>query len=461
MPIAFPPDLMVSVSGFRGIVGAPLTPELVTSLAAGFGAFLRDTQGPLPVLLGRDSRTSGPMLASSAAAGLQSVGCDVVDLGMVPTPTLLLAVEDMKAGGGIAVTASHNPGEWNALKFASAEGMFLDAESMASFQDYILTRDPARADWRSVGSWKSNSGAVDRHLERILRLKFLDLPALKLRRFRVALDCVNGAGGVIMPQLLEALGCEVVGIHTEPHGRFSRDPEPTAENLAELGEAVRRSGADLGLAVDPDVDRLSLVDEKGVPPGEDLTLALASATVLRKQPGVVVTNLSTSQVVEDVARALGGTVVRAPVGEINVARRMQREGAVVGGEGNGGVILPSLHFTRDAPLGAALILQHLLEAGGSLGEAIGTWPSYVIKKKKVSFPREALPGAYQALGDDLAPPDRDGSDGLRMSWPEERVWLHVRPSGTEPVIRLIAEGPTRQEVEALLGRAEEILDGVA
>ncbi|MCJ7630564.1 MAG: phosphoglucosamine mutase [Longimicrobiales bacterium] len=461
MPIVFPPELMVSVSGFRGKVGLPLTPELVTSLAAGFGAFLRKTQGGTTVFLGRDSRTSGPMLARSAAAGLQSVGCDVVDLGMVPTPTLLLSVEEKGATGGICVTASHNPAEWNALKFASAEGMFLDAESMGQFQEFLQTEEPARAKWDEIGSVRSDSGAVDRHMERILTLPFLDVPALKLRSFRVALDCVNGAGGVIMPQLLQALGCQVIGIHTEPHGRFPRDPEPTATNLAGLGDAVRAAGADLGMAVDPDVDRLALVDGEGVPLGEDLTLALASAVVLGRNPGVVVTNLSTSQVVEDVARSFGGSVLRAPVGEINVARKMQDAGAVVGGEGNGGVILPSLHFTRDAPLGAALVLQHLLDQGSGLRAAASRWPTYTIRKQKIAFSREALTGAYEALLSDLSPPDRDETDGLRLTWPEERVWLHVRPSGTEPVVRLIAEAPSEKEVDALMTRAFEILDGVA
>ena len=264
-----------------------------------------------------------------------------------------------------------------------------------------------------------------------------------------------------MPQLLQALGCQVIGIHTEPHGRFPRDPEPTARNLAGLGDAVRAAGADLGMAVDPDVDRLALVDGEGVPLGEDLTLALASAVVLERNPGVVVTNLSTSQVVEDVARSFGGSVLRAPVGEINVARKMQDAGAVVGGEGNGGVILPSLHFTRDAPLGAALVLQHLLDQGSGLRAAADRWPTYAIRKRKITFSREALTGAYEALLSDLSPPDRDVTDGLRMTWPEERVWLHVRPSGTEPVVRLIAEAPSEKEVDALLARAFEILDGVA
>jgi phosphomannomutase len=400
------------------------------------------------------------MLARSVVAGLQSVGCDVVDLGMVPTPTLLLAVREAGAAGGIGVTASHNPGEWNAMKFSSGEGIFLDAEVMASFQDYLLTRDPVRASWDRIGVVRSDTGAVDRHLDRILTLPLLDVPALKDRGFRVALDCVNGAGATIMPHLLRALGCEVAGIGMEPNGRFPRDPEPTAANLRGLGDAVRASGADFGFAVDPDVDRLSLVDGDGIPLGEDLTLALASAVVLKRTPGTVVTNLSTSQVVDDVARGYGSTVVRAPVGEINVARRMQAEEAVVGGEGNGGIILPALNYTRDAPLGAALILQHLLDEGIGLREAASRWPTYVIEKRKMSFPREALSEAYDSLAEDFSPPETDRTDGLRMAWPERRTWLHVRPSGTEPVVRLISEGPSEQEALALLTRASEVLAGV-
>jgi phosphomannomutase len=332
---------------------------------------------------------------------------------------------------------------------------------MSAFQDFLRSAEIPRASWQEIGGYRVDSGAVEQHLDRILTLPLLDVPGLKLRGFRVALDCVHGAGGVIIPQLLEALGCEVQGVGIEPHGRFPRDPEPTAENIAGLGEVVRASGADIGMAVDPDVDRLSLMDEEGSALGEELTLALASAAVLKRKPGVVVTNLSSSQVVEDVARAFEGSVVRAPVGEINVARKMQDSGAVVGGEGNGGVILPDLHFTRDAPLAAALVLQHLLDEGVGPREAAKRWPVYAIRKEKRSFPREALVGAYAALRDDLSPPDADDRDGLRMSWPEERIWIHVRPSGTEPVVRLIAEGPTEQEVSALLARASEILDGVA
>ena len=338
MPLIIPDGLVVSVSGLRGRVGDPLTPELVCGLAAAFGAFLRRSAGlgearSGDILIGRDTRPSGPMLSRAAITGLVSVGSDVVDLGVVATPTLMLAVENSDASGGIAVTASHNPAEWNALKFAAPEGTFLDAERMSAFLEFALHEDPPRAAWDELGTVRADDDAAARHLEAILELPQLDLPAVRSRAFKVALDCVRGAGATIMPQLLEALGCELVAINMEMDGRFPRDPEPTAENLGELADLVRRESADIGFAVDPDVDRLSLVNENGTPLGEDLTLALASAVVLRRTPGIVVTNLSTSSIVEDVARAHGSELVRSPVGEINVARRMQSEGAVVGGRG--------------------------------------------------------------------------------------------------------------------------------
>ena len=276
------------------------------------------------------------MFVRAAISGLLSVGCDVVALSVVPTPTLLLAVEDGGGAGGIGITASHNPAEWNALKLVSSEGIFLDADVSARFRKYLTEVDPPRATWDRLGTVREDVDAWPRHLERILGLPHIDVAAIQRARMYVAVDCVRGAGGPPIGNIVHELGCTYTGIGMEPDGRFPRDPEPTAANLAELGRLVRETGARLGLAIDPDVDRLSLVDERGEPVGEDMTLALAAATVLRRTPGTVVTNLSTSQVVDDVARAYGCTVVRAPVGEVNVARRMQAEHAVVGGEGNGG-----------------------------------------------------------------------------------------------------------------------------
>ena len=452
---------MVSVSGVRGRVGAPLTPELIAGLAAAFGAFMRGERGRGPVYVGRDSRTSGPMFLRAVVAGLQSVGVAVIDLGMVPTPTLLLAVRRSDAVGGIGITASHNPAEWNALKLVSGEGVFLDSELSARFRTFLSEQDPERAEWDAIPSVTEDPEAWPRHLEAILALPHLDVPALRARKIKVAIDCVHGAGGPVMVDLLEALGCSVEGIGMQPDGLFPRDPEPTAANLADLGELVRDSGAEIGLAVDPDVDRLALVDETGKALGEDLTLALAAATVLRRTPGPVVTNLSTSQVVEDVARAYGVPLLRAPVGEVNVARRMQAEDAVVGGEGNGGVILPALHDTRDAPLAAGLILQHIVDEGVSASAAAARWPRYAIVKVKVSFPRDALESAFAALEQDLDAEVVDRKDGLRLAWPARGAWLHVRASGTEPVVRLIAEAGEEEAAHALIDRAAKLLGGIA
>jgi phosphomannomutase len=461
MPLHLPDDLMVSVSGLRGRVGEPLTPELVTGVAAAFGTFLQSEGLGSTVCVGRDSRTSGPMFDRAVVAGLMSAGCDVIRLGVVPTPTIMLGIRHHRAAGGIGVTASHNPAEWNALKLATAEGMFLDGEASARFRAFLAEGDPRRAKWDEIGTVKKDDGAVARHIEAILALPQVEVEALRDRNFHVALDCVRGAGGPIMLELLERLGCSVDVIGEVPDGRFPRDPEPTAANLADLGRLVRDTGAEVGIAVDPDVDRLSLVDEDGRALGEDLTLAFATAVALRRRSGPVVTNLSTSQVVDDAAAEVGVGVIRAPVGEINVARRMQAESAVVGGEGNGGVILPDLHHTRDAPVGAAMALQHLLDTSATPSAAAARWPSYVIVKEKVAFPRDALPDAYRALAEDLQGEGEDRSDGLRLAWPSRRAWVHVRPSGTEPIVRVIAEAIGPEEAKQLVARAREVLEGVA
>ncbi len=450
--------LMVSVSGVRGRVGEGLTPEVVAAFASAFAAWARrQAHGAATrIVIGRDSRTSGPMFLRAAVSGLQSVGCDVIDVGLAPTPTTLMAVRHHHAGGGIVITASHNPVEWNALKLASAEGMFLDAEQAAAMRTF-LDGGIRRAGWDALGDVATDAGAVDRHLAAVLRLPYLDIEGLRKRRFRVALDCVHGAGAVLLPRLLESLGCEVIGIGLEPDGRFQREPEPVAANLGALERLVVETGAQLGMATDPDADRLSLVSDKGQAIGEDLTLALATRLVLRHERGSVVANLSTSRVVEDAADEAGVPFVRAAVGEINVARRMQAEGAVIGGEGNGGVILPVVHHTRDAAVAAALILQLLLETQVSLAEHVSRHPSYTIVKAKLPHRGDALEPIYTSLQARLAPPVCDRQDGLWLAWPEERKWVHLRPSGTEPIIRIIAEAPVRQTAEELIEMARVTL----
>ncbi len=447
---------MIGVSGVRGRVGDGLTPEIVAHFAAAFAAYsLRET-GRKVIVLGRDSRVSGLMFSRAVTAALQSVGADVVDIGIAPTPSVQLSVEDLEAAGGLAVTASHNPIEWNALKFIGPDGMFLDAEQGARMRA-LLEADIPRAGWDGLGQYREDAGAIERHLDRIFSIPFLDVELIRSKRFKVALDCVRGAGGSIFPLLLERLGCQVEAINLETDGLFPREPEPVAANLGELEEVVRRSGAHVGFATDPDVDRLSLIGNGGKALGEDYTLALAARLVLRHRPGAVVTNLSTSGLLDDVTNAAGIRLTRAPVGEINVARRMQQENATIGGEGNGGVILPDVHLTRDAPVAAALILQLLAEEDrpiDTIAEEIG---HYEIVKEKVSRPSGSLEDAYQALTEKLGAPEVDRQDGLRLAWPEERRWAHLRPSGTEPIVRIITEAPTREEALELVESLREAL----
>jgi phosphomannomutase len=450
--------LMVSVSGVRGRVGEGLTPEIISHFAAAFGAYVREHGPGRTVILGRDSRVSGPMFVRAATAALQSVGCHVVDVGIAPTPTVQLAVEDLAAAGGLAVTASHNPVEWNALKFIGSSGMFLDADEAQAMRA-LLEGEIPRAAWNDLGGWRRDELAVDRHLQRVLNIPFLDIAAIRRRRFRVALDCVRGAGGVIFPRLLEELGCEVEAINLETDGHFPREPEPVAENLRDLENLVRRVGADVGFATDPDADRLSLVSEAGAALGEDYTLALAARLLLRHRPGPVVTNLSTSRLLDDVAAEAGVPLIRTPVGEINVARRMHAEGATIGGEGNGGVILPDVHLTRDAPVAAALILQLLAESEQPLSRLARDVGSYAIVKEKVPRPAQPLDEVYASLVARLAAPEVDRQDGLRLAWPEQRRWAHLRPSGTEPIVRIIAEAPTEQEARDLVETLRAALPG--
>jgi phosphomannomutase len=394
------------------------------------------------------------MFARAATAGLMSVGCEVIDVGLVPTPTVQLAVEHHRAAGGIILTASHNPIEWNALKFVGPDGIFLDDVSGTRVRELAAGNSLQRANYNAIGGLEADSDAIHRHLAAVLALPGLDVRAIRRRRFRVALDTVRGAGGAVMPDLLDALGCRVAAINLETDGLFPRPPEPIPEHLKALGALGRRHKADVGIAVDPDVDRLAIVDERGRAIGEDYTLAFAVRAVLgRKAAGrrsgkrTVVCNLSTSLVVEDAAREYGAQVVRAPVGEAHVARKILELDAVIGGEGNGGVMYPALHVGRDAPLAAALVLALLARERASVSELVARAPRYTIVKAKV--PRgPRLEPVYEGLRRRFPDAAVDTQDGLRLAWPDR--WLHVRPSGTEPIIRLIAEAPSGAYAERLI-----------
>jgi len=316
-----------------------------------------------------------------------------------------------------------------------------------------------RATWDKLGTIEPDAGAIERHIERVLAIPYVDVEGIRRRQFHVALDCVRGAGSVIMPALLERLGCRVTAINLEADGRFPRPPEPVPENLGELERVVLESGAVIGFAVDPDVDRLALVSDAGKAIGEDFTLALAARLVLRHRKGSVVTNLSTSRLIEDVATAANVRVVRAPVGEVNVAVRMRDDGAPIGGEGNGGVILSEVHLGRDAPIGAALVLQLLHEDNQSLSQIVSELPRYVIVKDKLDRPNASLDTVYEALRAAFPTAEADTQDGLRLSWPDR--WVHVRPSGTEPIVRVIAEAPSDREARDLVKQSRVPLDALS
>ena len=464
--------LMVGVSGIRGIVGTDLTPENVARYAAAFGGWAKNGSGErgagsrkssrTRVVVGRDARTSGPMLQAAAVAGLQSVGVDIVDIGLTTTPTIQLAVEHHRAAGGIILTASHNPIEWNALKFVGSDGIFLDIADGARVRNLAAEESLPRADWSAIGQVWEDDASITRHLDAILKLKVVDVRAIRRRRFRVALDCVRGAGGAIMPELLERLGCRVVAINLETDGRFPRPPEPIPVNLTALGRLVRSKKADVGMAVDPDVDRLALVDEKGRAIGEDYTLAFAVRALLgkwkggKRKRGPVVVNLSTSLVVDDAARDGGVAILRAPVGEAHVARMILDTKSPIGGEGNGGVMYPALHAGRDAPLAAAMVLGLLARVGRPVSEIVSAHPRYVIVKGKVPRGNKeaALDRVYQALRSKFPDAVVNTDDGLRLAWSDR--WLHVRPSNTEPIIRLIAEGPSGALAEQLVEEGRQV-----
>ena len=450
--------LMVGVSGIRGRVGEALTPEVVARYAAAFGAWSLANSLSTAIVVGRDSRVSGPMFHRIVIGTLQLVGCDVIDIGLTTTPGCQLAVEHHHAAGGLMLSASHNPIEWNALKCIGSSGLFLEASEGAAMRALVETGTP-HATWDRIGTVTEDGAAASRHIDAVLAIPYLNADAIRARRFKVALDCVRGAGATIMPALLERLGCEVVGLNMEPDGRFPREPEPIPANLREFERFVAACGAEIGFAVDPDVDRLALVSDEGRAVGEDYTLALAARLVLRHRSGPVVTNLSTSLLIDDVAREAGVAAVRAPVGEVNVAVRMRELKAPIGGEGNGGVILPEVHLGRDAPIGAALLLQLLVEEGRPLSAIVADLPRYVIVKDKLTRPNASLDTVYATLRSAFPDATVDTQDGLRLSWPDR--WVHIRPSGTEPIVRVIAEGPDEGSARELIRRSREPLDALA
>ncbi len=456
--------LIRSISGLRGTIGDGLLPDSIVRYVSAFAEYC----GGGTIVVGRDGRPSGEWIEEIVTATLRARGVDVWLLGTVPTPTVQLIVEKTDAVGGIAVSASHNPAEWNGLKFLNRDGIFLDKSECLDFFKIVDKGKREYASWDGAGTRTNIAGAGARHIESILALPFLDLEGLKKRRFKVVVDAVNASGSEIVPALLEACGCEVVRLHCDNSGIFPHPPEPLPENLDGLCAAVVAESADLGIAVDPDADRLVLIDEKGQPFGEEYTITQAVEFILswvRERDKLsnlsVVVNLSTTRAVEDVAARHGATVVRTPVGEINVARRMKEIGAVIGGEGSGGVILAASHYGRDSLVGIVITLQHLLKHGGTLSELRAALPVYEIVKKKATLPPKvkALDVLRKILKDHSAGSKFNGEDGLKLDFKDS--WVHMRSSNTEPIIRVIAEAATADEARDLAARYLRITEKLA
>lgn len=433
---------IVSVSGIRGIVGETLLPEEALRWSLAFGTMVNGGT----VVLGRDTRPSGEWLKGAVLAGLLSAGCKVIDLGIVPTPTLQLSVQHWQADGAVAITASHNPVEWNALKFFEPSGMYLDAEGLKRLRGIYEKGEFRRARWNEVGQIQQDATALDRHIERILTC--VDVEGIRARRFRVVIDCVNGAACFISPRLLERLGCEVIPLFAEPTGIFQRNPEPIAENLTELCQVVRETEADVGFAHDADVDRLAIVADGGEALGEETTLVLVVYHVLaNKERGPVVTNLSTTMAVDEVAREFGVPVYRTPVGDINVSKRLKEVGGAVGGEGNGGVIYPRIQYARDAIAALALVLEFLAMHDAPLRQLVQRLPRYHMVKKRLPIGAISVHELLERIKQRYTAEEVIEEDGVKLQWDDH--WVHIRPSGTEPILRVIAEAKTPERAEQL------------
>ncbi|HEY2956200.1 MAG TPA: phosphoglucosamine mutase [Candidatus Eisenbacteria bacterium] len=444
-------SLMISVAGVRGIVGESLTPPVLIRFAAAFAQGLE----PGPVVIGRDARPSGAMLQRVVAAGLLASGREVVDLGLATTPTTEIAVEHLRAAGGVILTASHNPPPWNALKFLSARGEFLDEAAGKALRERVEDARPQWVGHDRLGVERSEAGALDWHIERVLGLDCIEPQRIRDRKLRVAVDGCASVGGVAVPRLLRELGATVVELDCVPNGAFTRELEPLPEHLGALGRAVADSRADFGIALDPDADRAAFVDHAGTPLGEEYTLALGAQVVLAKQAGPIVTNLSTSLIVDSVCARFGVPLFRSPVGEANVVAEMKARGAVAGGEGNGGMIVPAAHYGRDGLVAAALVAQAVAASGKTLRALADELPRYHMIKHKEARADEPWEALAARLRQRLPGHELDTTDGLRFRRDDE--WLHVRVSGTEPVVRLIAESLTEKRTGALIETARKAL----
>ena len=446
--------LIKSISGIRGTIGGKvdenLTPLDVVKFTSAFGTWLQNNKNKkdLTLVVGRDARISGSMVNSLVTATLQGLGIHVVDLGLSTTPTVEVMVPELNADGGIILTASHNPKQWNALKLLNEKGEFITGENGTEVLALAESQDFDYAEVDDLGQYETRNDGFDIHIQKILDLPMVDAEAIKAKKFKVVVDAVNSTGGIAIPQLLEELGCEVVKLYCEPNGHFPHNPEPLKEHLGDICELMKTEKADVGIVVDPDVDRLALVDENGELFGEEYTLVAVADYLLRHQKGAAISNLSSSRALRDVAKKLGSEYFASAVGEVNVVTLMKEKNAVIGGEGNGGIIYPELHYGRDSLVGVALFLTHLAKENKTVSELRATYPSYFMGKKKIELtPDIDVDSLLTKMEKEYQTEDISTIDGVKIDF--ENNWVHLRKSNTEPIIRIYTEAFSQEEADRL------------
>lgn len=456
--------LIKSISGIRGTIGGGLgdnlTPVDIVKFVSAYGQWLknRTTKDSYTVIVGRDARTSGPMVNHLVSGTLIGMGIDTLELGLATTPTVELAVVNEKADGGIIITASHNPGEWNALKLLNEKGEFLSASDGQIIVDLAEAESLSYPEVGELGKSKHHGPYHHNHIEDILNLNLVNVESIRKAKFTVVVDCVNSVGGLIIPDLLKALGVsKVIELYCDPSGIFPHNPEPLPANLTDLFEEVKKSGADLGFVVDPDVDRLAIVNEDGTFFGEEYTLVAVADFILKNTPGNTVSNLSSTRALKDVTEQYRANYFSSAVGEVNVVEEMKKQNAVIGGEGNGGVIYPGLHYGRDALVGIALFLTHLAESGKKCSELRAQYPDYFIVKSKFGLnPELNFEKVISEVKEKFSAYPNNTIDGIRVDLDKE--WIHIRKSNTEPIVRIIAESSSEQRSEELIEVVGDILN---
>lgn len=448
--------LIKSISGIRGTIGGKpgegLSPLDVVKFTAAYGTWLTQQTDNRKVVIGRDGRISGEMVKNLVVSTLNGLGIDVIDLGLSTTPTVEIAVKMENAAGGIILTASHNPKEWNALKLLNSEGEFISGEDGAALLDIASREDFTFADVNKLGTYSTDDSYLQKHIDLVVNYPLVDVEAIRQRNFRVVVDAVNSTGAIFVPALLKALGvAEVEVLFGEVNGRFSHNPEPLPENLTALSNEVNKTNADLGIAVDPDVDRLCFVCEDGSMFGEEYTLVAVADYILSKRKGNTVSNLSSTQALRDITLKHGGEYAPAAVGEVNVVKKMKAVNAVIGGEGNGGIIVPDLHYGRDALIGIGLFLSHLAQSGKNIKALRNSYPDYFISKNKIELDKGVdVKTIFGKIEGKYKNQPRNTEDGLKIEF--DKDWVHLRTSNTEPIIRIYAESQNETTADNIAKR---------